>query len=98
VEHQDAIEQTFSAHAATFCTSQQLVEDSSTRLLRIRITQLANGGSYEAARGVPELHCDIRPRNGTRADNPDPAPHLTAIFARTTFTNHLRSHFKCVNT
>jgi hypothetical protein len=57
VEHQDAIEQTFSAHAATFRTSQQLVEDSSTRLLRIRMTQLANGGSYEAASGVPELHC-----------------------------------------
>ena len=46
VEHQDAIEQTFSANAATFCTSQQLVKDSSTRLLRIRITQLANGGSH----------------------------------------------------
>ena len=29
-------------------------------------------------------------------ENPDPAPYryLTAVFARTTFTNHLRSHFK----
>ena len=45
-------------------------------------------------RGEPGHTCGT----GTRAENPDPAPHLTAIFARSTFTNHLRSHFTCVNT